>query len=149
MNIYQELFTTKVLEKIWPSASQSLTTVAFDDAKAKQPNANKNEFTESYFEKTALKEFDTSIYNQLSCSKILCSYYAQIVSDEKSTISNRLSSSGSLLMNNSLKHANGLNAASQKNSLSEMASENAKKAHKHLSLNILDFCKNALSLSHF
>ena len=127
INIYQELLTTKILEKIWPSS----------ESKSK-PITN-NDFSESFFEKIAQKEFETSIYNQMSCSTILSSYYQQIVNDEKTTFVNRFSSTSSFSTNNTSKN---LNANLKNPLLSPQISNNSpKKDHKHLSLNIFDFGK--------
>ena len=59
------------------------------EVKSKSKPITDNNFSESFFEKIDQKEFETSIYNQMSCSTILSSYYQQIVNDEKTTFVNR------------------------------------------------------------
>ena len=127
INIFQEILSTKIMEKIWNPSSESKS----------KPS---NEFSESYFEKIAQKEFETSIYNQMSCSRILLSYYEQIISDEKTMINNRFSSNSSIMpANNSSKNlvANQRNA----NFSPQVSYNGVKKERKPLSLNILDFGK--------
>lgn len=129
MNIYQELFTTKISEKIW---SSSVAT----SAENKSRTNLKNEFSESFFEKTALKEFETSIYNQMSCSKILSSYYEQIIRDEKVTINTRFSMLSSVSQNDPSKSQS--NSQSSSLLVPQISINNLRKGYKHLSLNIFD-----------
>ena len=112
MNIYRELFATKLWDKIWPknSASSSSSSTANDnlnlgnstnlsisasnEIKLEELNVlsllnNNAAITESIFEKIALMEFEASIYNQLSSSKILLFYFQLVVANEIKCIRNK------------------------------------------------------------
>ena len=125
MNIYQELFTTKLYEKLWPSAI---------DTKNNTTNINEtsyaviNNFTESFFEKLALVEFDTSLYNQLDFSDILREFYEKIVKNEIQAIQNK---SNTILVN-------PCNVTVKKSS-QDSEKTYANIVDKKLSLTILDF----------
>lgn len=124
MNIYQELFTTKLYEKLWPSAV---------DTKNSSINVNEssntaiNNFTESFFEKLALVEFDTSVYNQLDYSQILRGFYEKIVKNEIKSIQSK---TNKILVHPSVKV----------NSI-DMDETIGKGLNKDFSLTILDFGK--------
>ena len=75
----------------------------------------------------------------MSCSRILSSYYEQIVNDEKTIINNRLFSNSSIPANNSSKNLIG--NLKNSNFSPQISSNDPKKDKKHLSLNILDFGK--------
>lgn len=60
------------------SSSNRVNEIKFNDSQT----AATGSLTESIFEKIALMEFESSIYNQLSCSKILLYYYQRIVASE-------------------------------------------------------------------
>ena len=79
MNIYQELYASKIYEKLWPTATSE-----------NEANMNNN-FTESFFEKLALQEFESSIYNQLEYSRILKIYYEKIIYNEMKLIQSKTS----------------------------------------------------------
>ncbi len=125
MNIYQELFTTKLYEKLWPSALDTRNnTVNITETS----NAAINTFTESFFEKLALVEFDMSIYSQLECSPLLRKFYENIVKNELQVIQNK---ANTIIVNPAIR----------------LTDETEKKAcknvqYKKLSLTILDFGKS-------
>ena len=134
MNIYQELFTTKMYEKLWSPAINTLSmnnvineNHPFEDKIIEHTvNTAINNFTESFFEKVALVEFESSIYNQLECAPILKTFYEEIVSNEIKSIQNK---SNTILVNPFV-------------SKSQLMLENAatNKIHpSNLSLTILDF----------
>lgn len=119
MNIYRELFTTKLWDKIWQKNASGTsitnnnndvtistsTTVASSSTTNSATGGNENKvdelnvlnllnssnsaITESIFEKLALMEFEASIYSQLSCSKILLFYFQRIVANEIKCIRNK------------------------------------------------------------
>jgi hypothetical protein len=111
MNIYQELYTSKIYEKLWPTTTSENET-----------NMNNN-FTESFFEKLALQEFESSIYNQLEYSRILKIYYEKIIYNEMKLIQSKTST---ILVNPFIKKQSSLDSDTNLNT-------------KNLSLNILDF----------
>ena len=111
MNIYQELYSTKVYDKLWSSTNDPSTESI-------------NSFTESFFERLAISEFETSVYNQLECSSILKFYYEKIVLNEMKLIQNK----STILVNPFIKKQNSIETDRQPNS-------------KKLSLTILDFGK--------
>jgi len=125
VNIYQELFTTKLYEKLWPSALDTRNnTVNITETS----NAAINTFTESFFEKLALVEFDMSIYSQLECSPLLRKFYENIVKNELQVIQNK---ANTIIVNPAIR----------------LTDETEKKAcknvqYKKLSLTILDFGKS-------
>jgi hypothetical protein len=142
MNIYQELFSTKIFDKLWPSnGSHGLTSQA-NQEEENQISSNEtatrpvimNSFTESFFEKIALAEFENSIYNNLSCSKILYSFYEKIVMSEMRLIRNN--SVNTIIVNPLHKML-----PSESNHLNLSSKKNFKFSNKKLSLNILDFGK--------
>lgn len=132
MNIYQELFITKLMDKLWPASSPTSNTNDIINISNKMIE---NSFTESFFEKLALIEFESSIYNQLGCSKILYCYYEQIVHNEMKSIHNKTPST--IFVNPSNKNS----FHNMNNEVNLMPSQNFKKMRKKLSLTILDFGK--------
>lgn len=114
MNIYQELYTTKIYEKLWPPINSENST---------SENGNINSFTESFFEKLAILEFESSVYNQLDSSPILKTYYERIIFKEMKLIQSRTST---ILVNPFIKKQNSLEF-------------NTDPSFKNLSLTILDF----------
>lgn len=119
MNIYQELYTTKIYEKLWPSINS-------ENSKSENGNimsTNINSFTESFFEKLAILEFESSVYNQLDSSPILKTYYERIIFKEMKLIQSRTST---ILVNPFIKKQNSLEF-------------NTDPSFKNLSLTILDF----------
>ena len=112
MNIYQELYSTKIYDKLWPSPTDPST-------------GNINSFTESFFEKLAILEFESSVYNQLECSSILKIYYEKIILNEMKLIQSKTST---ILVNPFIKKQNSIETDQQTSS-------------KKLSLTILDFGK--------
>lgn len=127
MNIYQELFTTKLYDKLWPSAidTKNNTTNINEDSCAAI-----NNFTESFFEKLALVEFDTSIYNQLDCSEFLREFYEKIVKNEIQVIQHK---SNTILINPCNVKVNKISQENEKTFQHVL--------DKNLTLNILDFGK--------
>ena len=128
MNIYQELFTTKLYEKLWPSAIDTKNNVTNI---TETSHAAINNFTENFFEKLAMLEFDTSIYNQLECSQILRESYEKIVKNEIQMIQNK---SNTIMVNPFIKVMKG----SQDNE-NPYELTNKDIPNKNLSLTILDF----------
>ena len=106
------MYTTKIYDKLWPTTSDN-----------QHEPANINSFTESYFEKLAILEFESSIYNQIESSKILRTYYEKIIFNEMKLIQSKTST---ILVNPFIR---------KQNSLETNTSQNFKK----LSLTILDF----------
>lgn len=132
MNIYQELFTTKLYEKLWPSAIDTKNnTVNITETS----NAAINNFTENFFEKLALVEFDMSIYNQLECSSLLRELYEKIVKNEIKQIQNK---SNTIIVNPLVKIKN---SDAQTNDPQNVFKNSL---NKNLSLTILDFSKNLI-----
>ena len=111
MNIYQELYSTKLYDKLCSSTNDSSP-------------GSLNSFTESYFEKLAVLEFETSVYNQIECSSILKFYYEKIVLNEMKLIQSK----STILVNPFIKKQNSIETDQQTSS-------------KKLSLTILDFGK--------
>lgn len=108
MNIYRELFATKLWDKLLDSSSPSVnnnvdvtnaTTNVTNEVKLDELNVlgllynnnnnNSSSITEGVFEKIALMEFEASIYSQLSCSQILLYYFQRIVANEIKSIRNK------------------------------------------------------------
>jgi hypothetical protein len=142
-NIYQELFTTKLYEKLWPSSiNDSINSTSAN------PLTN-GSFSESFFEKLARMEFEASIYNQMPCAKILYTYFEQIFYNEikllKTTkpsntiIVNPITKTSS---NENISNDNNTNSPTTKNKYSNylLSSEvkNLKSIRKKLSLTILE-----------
>lgn len=103
MNIYRELYMTKLWDKLWPKSATtvggetintngSMTTSSSMSNELKIDEfpvglfANNSPITDSIFEKIALMEFEASIYNQLPCSKMLLFYFQRIVGNEIKTL---------------------------------------------------------------
>jgi hypothetical protein len=127
MNIYQELFTTKIVDKLWPSSGDHDIINEGNN----QKNVSSNNIAESLFQKIALSEFETSIYNQIICSKILYFFYEKIVLSEMHLIRNN--SVNTILVNPLNK------TLSTENKISASNSKYFKTNGKKLSLNILQF----------
>lgn len=139
-NVYQELFTTKLFDKLWPSSSPNTSS------NTASSNLMSNNFSESFFEKLALVEFETSVYNQLKSSKILYTYYEQIVYNEMKLMKTK--PANTIMVNpaksnsasiDSLTTA-GLNGTNQVNENNLLSSEikNIKSTRKKLSFTIQD-----------
>ena len=139
MNIYQELLATKIVEKLCPVSYVSGSELRVSGNASIGQNEQfiestlaSNCFTESFFEKVALIEFEASIYNNLQCSKILFFYYQQIVYTELKQLRNK---SNQILVNPMIKQA-----ISENNLQSATDSYKSKPVkNKKLSLTILDF----------
>jgi hypothetical protein len=138
-NIYQELFTTKLYEKLWPSNGSPN-----ENATSKNHNNNHNtlemnrallnfSFSEGFFEKLAIMEFEASIYNQLPASKILFYYYQQVVFNEIKLLKNK--SPRTILVNPAEM------GGEKKVDNDSLQIERLKTIHKKLSLTISDFGK--------
>jgi hypothetical protein len=125
MNIYQELFTTKLIDKLWPSLGDQ-------DEENKLKNLGITSLTENLFQKLALAEFEISIYKQLICSKILYFFYEKIVLSEMQLIRNN--SVNTIIVNPLNKFKSNGN-----DQISAAVSQNFKSNNKKLSLNILEF----------
>lgn len=92
MNIYRELFATKLWDKLWPKTTNepsNPTATTSAEIKLDDLNLNNSGITETIFEKIALMEFEASIYNQLSCSKLLMFYFQRVLANEIKSIRNR------------------------------------------------------------
>lgn len=119
MNVFQELFRTKLIEKL--SIEESSTGSGIIS----------NSFSESFFEKLALLEFESSIYNQLSCAKILLIFYEQVVYSEMKLLKTK--QSGASLM------VHSLDKSSENSNVLLSQVKNLKLMRKKLSLTVSDF----------
>ena len=128
MNVFQELFTTKLIEKLWPSQNQGSTLTSTSANSTFQFN----NFTESFFEKVCLVEFENSIYNSLKCSKILYKYYEQVVLSQGKMLLSSNKSAGTIQVNPMIR-------TDLAGSTDQQVSKNI--LNKKLSLTLLDFGK--------
>ena len=130
MNVYQELLFTKIVEKLYPVSYMSNDKQENSDSNKQiiEQSLSPNSFTESFFEKVALMEFDASIYNNIACAKILSYYYQQIVYSELKQIRNK---SHQIIVNPLIHQAI--------NDSSLQPDVNIHIPNKRLSLTILDF----------
>lgn len=104
-----------------------------------------NNFSESFFEKLALVEFETSVYNQLKSSKILYTYYEHIVYNEMklmktkpaNTIMVNPAKSNSASIDSLTSAGVGSNQVNENNLLSSEV-KNIKSTRKKLSFTIQD-----------
>jgi hypothetical protein len=133
---------------LWPQSSLSSNIGANNNTnsallKAEPPLSTAaapligNNFSESFFEKLALMEFETSVYNQLKSVKILCSYYEQIVYEQMKMLKQKPSST---IMVTPVKNAE---TAGNENNLLSAEVKNLNSVRKKLSLTILELgiCK--------
>ncbi len=135
-NIYQELFTTKLFDKLWPQSSLSPSiNASINSVKADMPLSPAaligNNFSESFFEKLALMEFEASVYQQLKSAKILYTFYKQIVYNEIKMIKTKPSNT---IMVTPVKS----NEVGNENNLLSAEVKNLKSVRKKLSLTILE-----------
>ena len=139
-NIFQELFTTKLYDKLWPSTSSStnsnspIKNVSNYIDSVNTPPIIGNNFSESFFEKFALMEFEASIYQQLKNAKILYLYYEQIVYNEMKLLKNKQTN---MIIVSPVKSETVMN---ETNLLSSEV-KNLKSVRKKLSLTILELGK--------
>ena len=136
-------------EKLWPSTGTNSSSFdeptetenASQDSQHKRSSSEatsspsspiRKSFTESFFEKLALTEYETSIYSQLSCATILASFYRKIVASEMKLIRNNK-------VNTIIRIP--LIRTPDDNENAATISNTYKSINKKLSLNILDFGK--------
>ncbi len=136
LNIYQELFTTKLFDKLWPQSSlspnmNSSSNSVKGDLLSSPAGLIGNNFSESFFEKLALMEFEASVYNQLKSAKILYTFYEQIVYNEIKIIKTK---SSNTIMVTPIK----INEVGTENNLLSAEVKNLKSVRKKLSLTILE-----------
>lgn len=157
MNVYQELFTTKLYEKLCPQSTgdatnQTMLNTYTNTADIRSALMNFT-FSEGFFEKIALIEFESSIYNQLNCSKILYHFYQQIVCNEIKLIKNK---SPRTIVVNPVNESSvpGIDRKDTRRSdahetffnSSSAVAKNIKHLNKKLSLTICDFGKKKFIL---
>lgn len=118
---------TKLWDKLWPASND--VDMKLDGLL----NFNSSTITETIFEKIAIMEFEASIYNQLSCSKILLFYFQQIVCYEIKMIRNK--PSRTILVSPVEKNESSHNDSDYFST----NMENLKLLRKKLSLTICDF----------